>query len=436
MANVRTRYPPSPTGPLHIGGARTALFNYLFAKQAGGSFVLRIEDTDRERSRREYEADICESLAWLGVEADEGPESGGEYGPYRQSERTASYTPYLERLLTEGNAFTCFHTAAELEAEKRELIAAKQNPVHRCEHREASAAEREKLHTAKRESIIRFKTPPGRTIRFRDLIRGEIATESDLLGDFSIAKDTHTPLYNFAVAIDDAEMQISHVIRGEDHISNTPKQILIQEALGLPLPAYAHVPLILAPDRSKLSKRHGATSVLELRDAGYLPEALVNFIALLGWNPGGERELFSMDELIAHFDLAKVQKSGAVFNITKLEWLNGEYIRKKTPCELLTLAKPHLERRISTLAQFGDDYAEQVVALEQPRLKKLSDIGEEVAYFFRAPDYDTGMLRWKAMSDECCGLAPKIRRHHSRPRTSARARRTGTAVPQSHRGRG
>jgi len=343
MSTPRVRFPPSPTGLLHIGNVRTALFNYLFAKKYGGAFVLRIEDTDRERSKKEYEEDIFEALRWLGLDADEGPEQGGLYGPYRQSERTAIYQKYLTQLLANGKAFYCFHTEAELEKEGERLFAAKQPPIHPCEYRDLGIAEAEKMKEAKPDHIIRFKTPLGRTVVFRDLIRGDVSFASDLIGDFSIAKSMDEPLYHFAVVADDYEMQISHVIRGEDHIANTPKHILLAEALGFPAPAYAHLPLILGPDRSKLSKRHTATSLREYRAAGYLPEALINFLVLLGWNPGGDREIFSKEELIREFSLEKVQKSGAVFDVAKLNWMNGEYIRKKSVAELAGLCRPYLD---------------------------------------------------------------------------------------------
>ena len=387
MSEIRTRFAPSPTGPLHIGGARSALFNCLFAKKHGGKYVLRIEDTDLERSSPTHERDIFESFRWLGINADESPEAGGPYGPYRQSERIGSYTRHLERLLKSGSAFRCPHSAAELAAEREALMGAGRPPIHQCAYRDqAINAER---------AIVRFKTPPGRALKFRDLIRGEISFQSDLLGDFSLAKDLKTPLYNFAVVIDDAEMAISHVIRGEDHISNTPKQLLIQEALGLMTPLYAHLPLILGPDRSKLSKRHGATSIRELREQGYLPDALVNFTALLGWNPGDDRELFSLAELIERFDLGKVQKAGAAFNIEKLDWMNGEYIRAKTPSELAVLLKPYLA------AQTADEAAlERAAAIEQPRLKKLADFPRQAEYFFREPDYPPALLCWKGVSRE------------------------------------
>ena len=354
--------------------------------------MLRIEDTDIERSDKAFETDIFESLAWLGIKADESPVEGGPHAPYRQSERLASYRPYLERLLETGNAFYCPHSEAELEAERTKLMEQKRPPAHICPSRDKGRGVG--------SGIIRFKTPRGRTLTFTDLIRGEISFESDLLGDFSLAKDLSIPLYNFAVVIDDHEMKISHVIRGEDHISNTPKQMLIQEALGLPTPAYAHLPLILGPDRSKLSKRHGATAIREFREQGYLPETLVNFMALLGWNPGDNREVFSMAELIEHFDLGNVQKSGAIFNIEKLDWLNGGYIRKKSPAELIELIQPYLPPRILNHPAYGTRTFEPIIALEQPRLKKLSEVGEKVEYFFEVPEYDPALLRWKQTSDD------------------------------------
>lgn len=418
---IRTRIAPSPTGHFHIGNARTALFNYLFAKKHGGAFVLRIEDTDIERSDKAFETDIFESLDWLGIKADESPAKGGPYTPYRQSERTASYRQYLKKLLAEKKAFRCPHTKEGLDAEHKSLMKEKKWPVHRCSARESQIS----------DGIIRFKVPPispipprdsdkvkypepEKWVAFTDYIRKGVVALLDSIEDFAIAKDINTPLYNFAVVIDDYEMKISHVIRGEDHISNTPKQMLIQEALGLPTPAYAHLPLILGPDRSKLSKRHGATAIREFRRQGYLPEALANFAALLGWNPGGEREIFTMEELVRYFDLGKVQKAGAVFNVEKLDWMNGEYIRKKSVAELAELCRPHLKNFLQipvSKSKFPNEYVEQVVALEQPRLKKLSEIGERSDFFFRPPEYPAELLRWKQMTD------PEIRASLERSRT-------------------
>lgn len=397
MSTIRTRIAPSPTGFLHIGTARAALFNYLFAKQQGGAFVLRIEDTDLERSDKKFEKDIFEGLRWLGIDADESPEKGGNYGPYRQSERTQDYVHAIKKLLTDQKAFYCFHTQQELEQEKDELMAAKKPILHMCEYCTLDTKEAEILTQTKQNFIIRFKTPMGRMISFNDIIRGELMFESGLLGDFSIAKRIDVPLYNLAVVVDDEAMNISHVIRGEDHIANTPKQILLIEALGFRLPIYAHLPLILGQDRSKLSKRHGATSIIEYREMGYLSEALFNFMALLGWNPGANQELLSCEEIINKFSLEHVQKSGAIFDITKLDWMNGEYIRAYTPKELFDMSVGFFPQEYK---KKDESYNVSVLALEQPRLKKLSEIPERVGYFYHVPEYDKKLLQWKSMTDE------------------------------------
>jgi len=390
---IRTRFAPSPTGPFHIGGVRTALFNFLFAKKFNGEFILRIEDTDLERSELEYEKGIVEGLKWLNINWSEGP--------YRQSERLDFYAKYLKELLNNGNAFYCFHSKEFLEKEA--------GLAHHCEFKKLPIEDLGK-RLKKESAIIRFKTPPDLEVAFIDLIRGEIRFNSDALGgDFSLAKaespDKFLPLYNFAVVVDDFEMNITHVIRGEDHISNTPKQILIQQALKLPMPKYAHLPLILGPDKSKLSKRHGAVSVDEYCKMGYLPEALINFIAFLGWNPGTDKEIFSLKELIREFDLNKVQKSGAVFNVEKLDWLNGYYLRQLSLDELAKRAIPFLIRDGLISDDFsaqggpasGWEYIKKILALEQPRLKKLGEIGERVSYFFKIPKYEPELLIWRDM---------------------------------------
>ena len=378
---VRTRIAPSPTGPLHIGTARSALFNYLFAKQNKGDFILRIEDTDLERSDPRFEKDIIDGLTWLNIEWTKEP--------YRQSERIEIYTRYLERLFKDGKAFWCPHTKEDLAREKEEQMKRKEAPRHECEYK----YKRSKLLSKLSGGIIRLAAPE-KIVEFNDLIRGEIKFDTFLLGDIAIAKDEKTPLYNFAVVIDDFEMEISHVIRGEDHISNTPKQILIQEALGIDQqPYYAHLPLVLGPDRSKLSKRHAAVSVTEYHKAGYLSEAIVNFMALLGWNPGTEQEIFSLDELIKKFDLRRVQKGGAIFNINRLNWLNAVYIRKKSPKELANLILE--EGFLRPDKEFKKDYIEKVIALEQTRLDKLSEIGERTEYFFTEPKYPKALLQWQ-----------------------------------------
>ena len=423
---VRTRLAPSPTGFLHIGTARTALFNYLFAKKNQGSFILRIEDTDLKRSSPEFEKDILEGLKWLGIEWQEGPKVGGDYAPYRQSERLNTYAKYLQKLLQEGKAYYCFCSEEELEAQRQYSISLGKPWFYngKCAH--LSEKEVKKYLAEGKPSIIRFKIPQKK-VEFNDLIRGKLEFDASLFGDIAIAKDISTPLYNFAVVIDDFEMKISHVIRGEDHLSNTPKQILIQEALGFPQPEYAHLPLILGPDRSKLSKRHGAVAINEYRNLGYLPETLVNFMAFLGWNPGIEREIYAMPSLIKEFSLERVQKSGAVFNIKKLDFLNGFYMRQKSIEKLTELCLPYLIEKGLIEPQFKSsqyppayggmditqtykiketnkevtiDHLKKIISLYQERLKKISEIVELTDFFFREKlNYDKELLRWKEMTD-------------------------------------
>ena len=329
---IRTRFAPAPTGLLHLGGARTALFNYLFAKKYQGVFVLRIEDTDIERSRPEYEKDIIENLKWLGIEWDEF---------YRQSERQKIYAQYIKKLLEEDKAYYCFCSEEELEAQRQYQLSIGEAPRYSGKCANLSPEEVEKLKESGKLAVIRFRVP-AKKIEFNDLIRGKIEFETSLLGDIVIAKNLSTPLYNFTCVVDDFEMKISHVIRGEEHISNTPKQILLQEALNFPSPQYAHLPIILAPDKTKLSKRHGAIGISEFKKDGYLPEALVNFMAFLGWNPGGEREIYSLPSLIKEFSLEKVQKGGAIFNIKRLDFLNSFYIRQRSVEKLTELCLPYL----------------------------------------------------------------------------------------------
>ena len=383
MADVRVRFAPSPTGPLHIGGARSALFNYLFAKKQGGYFILRIEDTDRDRSEKEFEKMIIESFAWLGIPPDEGPIEGGDFGPYRQSERIDSYKTLLKSLIEQRKIFFCPHVKDEQTDNKFQ--------VHWCEFRDGGGESA--------ESILRFKTPKDRVMIFHDLVKGEISTKTSAIGDFSVAKNIEAPLYNFANVVDDYAMQITHVLRGEDHIANTPKQMLLQEALGYSNPLYGHLPLILGPDRSKLSKRHGPTALLEYKARGYLPEALCNYLALLGWNPGTDQELLSLDELAAAFSLDKVQKSGAIFDITKLDWMNGEYIRRLPSTELAGLLMPHIKEAGFSVGEYSREKLMSIIELEQPRLKRLAEIGERVDFYFKRPAAPMELLRWKTMTD-------------------------------------
>ena len=383
---IRTRFAPSPTGPLHIGGLRTALFNFLFAKQANGEFYLRIEDTDRVRSKKEWEIEIFENLKKLGIIWDNEAE--------RQSERGEIYKSYLEKMLKEGTAYYCFCTKEELDKEREELMKMEKAPVHQGKYRNLGLEKALKKIEEGEKCVIRFKCPLNKDISFDDLIRGKIKINTSDIGDFVIAKDLNNPLYNFTCVIDDFEMNITHIIRGEEHIPNTPKQILLGEALGFTIPNFAHLSLILGKDKRKLSKREGSTAVSDYLKQGYLPEAINNFIAFLGWNPGTEKEIYSMDELIQDFSINKISKSGAIFNIDKLDWMNGMYIRKMDINELVQKCLPYLEQKE------GIDN-KKVVEAYKDRLKKLEDIAELTDYLYQDTlNYDKELLRWKDMTDE------------------------------------
>ena len=394
---MRVRFAPSPTGPLHIGSARTVLFNWLLARQNNGKFILRVDDTDIERSRPEYEKDIIEGLKWLGFNWDEGPDIGGDYGPYRQSERREIYEKYLEKLLNEDKAYYCFCSLEELEEDRKAMFSQGLAPKYsgKCRH----LSPKEALSKVKKgdKAVIRFKMPAVK-LEFHDLIRGKIKFDAELFGDIAIAKDLKSPLFNFAGAIDDWEMKITHIIRGEDHLSNTPKQILIQQALGFKTPKYAHLPLILAPDRSKISKRSLETSISDYRQQGYLSETIVNFLALLGWrsenNPN--KEIFSIKELIEEFDIKKIQKAGAIFNLEKLEWLNAQYTKILPIKELIK----KMEKFVPPDWFNNPDLIIKTVKIEKERIKKLSDFNELAGFFFKLPEYDLNLLKWQEMSND------------------------------------
>ncbi|OGN16764.1 MAG: glutamate--tRNA ligase [Candidatus Yanofskybacteria bacterium RIFCSPHIGHO2_02_FULL_50_12] len=364
--SVKVRIAPSPTGFLHVGTGQSALYNWLFARKNGGTFQLRIEDTDRERSTKEYEQSIFDALAWLGLTPD------GEIS--RQSEHAGQYRSALEELLAEGKAFYCRHTQEELEAERKNQESKKEPPRHLCDHKNSREEESGIIRLAVKED--------DRIIKFDDIIRGPIEFQASLLGDFSIAKSLDEALYNFAVVMDDADMRITHVIRGEDHISNTPKQILIYEALGLPIPHFAHLPLILASDRSKLSKRHGAVAVVDYKK-DYLPEALSNFLGSIGYT--FSKEILTKEEMISEFDLSKVHKSGAVFDVKKLNWINAQYIRRLSASEFKGLT--------------GLKVSDEAVLLITERLEKLSD-ASEFSYLWSEPEYPKELLLWKTSSSE------------------------------------
>lgn len=397
----RVRMAPSPTGYFHIGSARTALFNFLFARKYGGKFILRIEDTDQSRSKKEYETNILESLKWLNLHWDEGPEIGGEFGPYRQSERLDIYEKYLKQLLEEGKAYYCFCTKEELEVQRQEMITRGMAPRYSGKCRDLPLETVKRYLNEGRKPVIRLKMP-NEKIKFKDLIRGEIEFDLSLIGDIVIAKSLREPLYNFSVVIDDYLMEITHVIRGEDHISNTPKQIVLQKALGFPTPFYAHLPMILGPDRSKLSKRHGAMAVLDYKRLGYLPEAIVNFLALLGWHPSSDNEILTLEEIIQEFDLKRIQKAGAVFNIKKLDWLNSQYLKKLPLIDLgerfINYLKDSSDYK-EIIQKYDANYLKKVLEIDLPRITKFSDVFTFFDFFFKESlDYDPKLLFWKEMS--------------------------------------
>ena len=389
-SSIRVRIAPSPTGPLHIGTARTALFNYLFARRTGGTFVLRMEDTDVARSSIAYEKDILDGLHWLGLTWDEGPEVAGEdargpYGPYRQMERLPLYDAAARRLLEEDKAYPCYCTPEQLDEDRRQQEAAHQPPryVGRCAH--LTAGERAAFAAEGRRPALRFRIGEG-IVAFDDLVRGRVEIDASALGgDLVIVRADGSPLYHFSVCVDDAAMKISHVIRGEDHLSNTPKHILLFRALGEPVPVFAHLPLILNPDRSKISKRKQQTALGDYIDQGYIREGLVNYLALLGWSTGTEEEVLGLEELIERFDVDHVQKGGAIFDRERLEWLNGQWIRRLSSDELVERLRPFLEReqadgRIDRVP--GDDEIAALVPLVQERLPTLGAIGDLVGFLY------------------------------------------------------
>lgn len=340
---IKVRFAPSPTGPLHIGGARSALFNYLLARKENGVFIVRSEDTDLERSSRESEHNILEALRWLNIQWNEGIEVGGDNGPYRQTERLALYQEYTDKLLASGDAYYCYCSEEELEQERQELIAKGDTPRYLGKCRHLTEEDRKKYEAEGRKPVVRFRVPEGQQIVINDRVRGEVIFDSDGIGDYVIVKSDGIPTYNFAVVIDDTTMSVTHVIRGEEHLSNTPRQVLIYQALGLQAPEFAHISLILNTEGRKMSKRDGDTAVIDYQRKGYLPEAVVNFIALMGWSPAGEEEFFTLEEMTQAFSLDRVSKSPAVFDLNKLNYMNAHYIKEADPERLTELAIPYLQ---------------------------------------------------------------------------------------------
>jgi len=379
----RVRFAPSPTGYLHVGGARTALFNWLYARRHGGTFILRIEDTDVERSSADMVTAIFNSMKWLGLDWDEGPDVGGPHGPYFQTGRLDKYRAAGDALVSSGHAYRCFCNPDDLKAERASAESAGQtwNYDRRCYRR---SPEDVAARIAAGEShAIRFLVPPGAT-SFDDLVHGPIAFDNANIEDFVVIRSDHYPTYHLSVVVDDVEMEVTEVVRGDDHISNTPKQVMLYHAMGAVVPRFAHVPLIMGPDKKRLSKRHGATSVGEYETQGYLPEAMVNFLALLGWSPGGDQELFSREELIARFDLEGISGGNAVFNTEKLDWFNQQHIMRLDAAEILRRIRPDLKAAgwwSDDLLNARFEWVSRVIELLKPRSKKLADFVPQMRPF-------------------------------------------------------
>lgn len=382
--DIRVRFAPSPTGYLHIGGARTALFNWLYARHYGGTFVLRIEDTDRLRSTPEAVRAILDGMKWLGLDWDEGPEKEGVYGPYFQTERLDLYKPFVDKLLETGEAYYCYCTAEELEARRQKQIAEGNSIIYDRKCLNLNQREKERFEDEGRKPAIRLKMP-DRKIVVKDLIKGVMEFDSKLFSDFVIVKSDGIPTYNFAVVIDDILMKISLIMRGDDHISNTPKQIVIYQALGISLPDFAHIPMIMGPDNTRLSKRHGATSVIEYQKMGFLPEAVVNYIAHLGWSSGTNKEVFTIAELINGFTLEKISNHSAIFDMEKLNWYNNEYLKNLDDEKYVELLIPFLKDagfvKLPITAE-KREWLKRVISLMKSRVKNFKQFLEYGDYFF------------------------------------------------------
>ncbi len=390
---MRVRFAPSPTGHLHVGNARTALFNWLLARGHGGTFILRIEDTDVERSTTESEAAILSDLRWLGLDWNEGPDVGGARGPYRQSERLHLYASYAQELLHAGHAYYCFCSIAQLDAERQSALAEGRPARYAGTCRRLSREQAEARLAGGERPAIRFRVPEDRDVVFEDLVRGDVRFQTDVIGDPVIVRADGHPAYNFAVVVDDALMEVTHVVRGEDHISNTPRQILLYEALGFTPPVFAHLALVMGPDHSPLSKRHGATSVAEFREKGYLPEALVNYLALIGWSPrgaaagrsaGDDEELLPADELARRFSLERVGHSAGVFDEEKLAWVNRHYLKIADPARLAQLSVPHFNDAGVNMSpdDRGLSFLAAAMTMASASVDRLDQVPGRLAYLF------------------------------------------------------
>lgn len=385
MRQVRVRFAPSPTGYLHVGNARTALFNWLFARQKRGAFILRVEDTDVERSRQEYYLRLMDDLRWLGLDWDEGPDIGGDYGPYRQSERLEIYRLYTQQLLEAGRAYYCFCSPEELEQARREALAAGRMPIYSGKCRHLSPEEAAARVARGEKAAVRLKTPDKGEVIFNDLVHGELHFQLEVIGDPILVRSNGLPAYNYAVVIDDHLMEITHVIRGEDHISNTPRQILTYQALGWEPPQFAHLSMVMGEDNTRLSKRHGATSVDQFAQEGILPEALFNYLAFLGWSPPEGQEVLSREELVELFNLSRVSRSAAIFDYQKLYWLNRQHLKRLTPGEKVTRVLPFLQKAgflPEKLTREHHFWLEKAVEALIEGVNKLNELPEKFNLFF------------------------------------------------------
>lgn len=402
---VRTRFAPSPTGFLHVGGLRTALYNFLYARKHGGQFLLRLEDTDQDRLVSGAMEDILNSLKTCGITYDEGPDKGGSYGPYIQSQRLQLYKQHADQLVAEGKAYHCYCSEDRLEKMREVQMSSKMPPKY-DRHCLNMSAEEKALYLNK-SHVIRFKIPDMGVIEYVDLVKGAVSFSAVTQEDFVMLKSDGYPTYHLANIVDDHLMQISHVIRGDEWLSSVPKHILLYKALGWTAPQFAHIPLLLNKDRSKMSKRHGDVSVRDFLAKGYLEQTLVNFIALLGWNPGTDEEIFTLDQLVEKFDISGINKSGAIFDLEKLDWMNGFYIRHLSIDDLYQAGLPYLEN--AGIKGEKEEFIKAVIKLEQDRLKKLSDLPEATGYFFAEKlEYPVDMLRWKHMDTEKVKIALKV----------------------------
>ncbi|MFH0974797.1 MAG: glutamate--tRNA ligase [Spirochaetota bacterium] len=393
---MRLRFAPSPTGYIHIGNVRTAVYNFIISKKYNADFILRIEDTDKERSTKEYEIMLMEDLKWLGIKWVEGPDIGGSHGPYRQSERFDIYKDFTNKLLQSGHAYHCYCTHEELEENRKEAAAANKQIVYSGRCRNLSSEEKKKFEAMGRKPSVRFRLPDDASIEVDDLIKGKVVFDSENIGgDFIIVRSDGIPVYNYIVVIDDAMMKITNVIRGEDHLSNTPKQILVAKALGLSSPRYAHHGLVLGPDRSKLSKRHGITSLRSYREQGYLPEALLNYLSVLGWASESGEEIFSIEEIAQQIDIDKLSSSPAVFDFQKLKWMNGQYLRKYPVEKITELFIPYIKESGFSLEHIERSDLEAITTILQAKCELLSDIKSFIGIFLTdvlEPDEETDSL--------------------------------------------